>query len=355
MTGTLHIHVASRDLNLASVRYRALLPGCAAKAEGWKVRVCDRDVPPRAGTTLALAVKPLSQKHASWARHAQDAGVPVVADLCDNIFIDGYAGEGRTFGQRFVELARGLSAVTVPTGAMREVVLAETGLPDARVLVVPDIVETPDLLARQRRLLGLRHGLLSALRSLRRRPEAVPAPSGPVLLWYGNHGAGYAKFGLEDLLLYREALREAASRGAELWVVSNNRGKFERLAGELPVASRYFEWTPTIVDALLPLADVCLVPNSLDAFSATKSANRGLKALSHGVPVVATPSRAYRELAGAVWLDDPGAGIAAYLDDPSVRERHLQEAARIIAADYSFERLRQAIAEVAAAATGARA
>src|SRR5690606_40517060 len=62
---------------------------------------------------------------------------------------------------------------------------------DLRVLVVPDIVETPDLLARQRRLLGLRHGLLSALRSLRRRPEAVPAPSGPVLLWYGNHGAAY--------------------------------------------------------------------------------------------------------------------------------------------------------------------
>src|SRR5690606_28310419 len=198
---------------------------------------------------------------------------------------------------------------------------------------------------------GLRHGLLSALRSLRRRPEAVPAPSGPVLLWYGNHGAAYARFGLEDLLLYREALREAASRGAELWVVSNNRGKFERLAGELPVASRYFEWTPTIVDALLPLADVCLVPNSLDAFSATKSANRGLKALSNGVPVVAALSVAYQGLVGAMGLDVPGAGVAAFLDNTSVRERHLLEAERFKAAYFSFERLRRAIAEAAAGAT----
>ncbi|MFT3755795.1 MAG: hypothetical protein QM769_07570 [Pseudoxanthomonas sp.] len=348
--GTVHIHLASRNLAMASVRYRGLLPGCALRALGWRVEIGSGDTLPAVDTALALAVKPLSDKDARWVQRVARNDTPVVVDLCDNVFIEGYGGQGTVIGDRLASLCPELAAMTVPTVALRDVVIAHTGLSPQRVLVVPDIVETPALLERQKELLGERGGLMQRLRQAWPRPSAVPAAAGPVLLWFGNHGASYANFGLQDLLLFADALAEAGKRaGAELWVVSNHRDKFEQVAAQLPITCRYFEWAPEIVDTLLPLADACLAPSSLDAFSRTKSANRALKALGRQVPVIATPTDAYADLAGAVWLGDAREGVKTYLDDPATRRRHLDAARRIIAERYSFPSLQRTMAGVVAA------
>lgn len=352
---SIYIRVASRDLTLASVRYRGLLPGCALCSLGWRVQVGTGDDLPPAGTAAVMAVKPLSARDAHWVRQVVEAGTPVIADLCDNIFIGDYAGQGTIVGDRFAGSCIGLAAITVPTDALRDVVLAKTGLAPERVSVVPDIIETPALLLRQREFLGQKSDLLGYIgRRLRRLPSPQPA-NGPVLLWFGNHGASYANFGLQDLLLFGDALREASHRaGAELWVVSNNRDKFDQIATELPIASRYFEWAPETVDALLPAVDVCLVPNSRDPFSLTKSANRAIKALSHRVPVVATPTSAYSDLMEAVWLGDPTQGVMAYLDDLQVRQLHLDAARQILEQRYSFAALRRNMNKVVSVVDGVR-
>ena len=339
------IRVARRDLNLASVRYRGLIPACALQDMGWHVGVVSGSDQPDAGARLAVAVKPLTEQEAAWARRACDAGLPVAVDLCDNIFIDGYGGQGDAIARRFASTAAAATCVTVPTSALRRAVIAATGLPGERVLVLPDIVETPALVRRQRRMLGQPVGRLAAVRERLARGLRRPRwRSAPRLFWFGNHGAAYASFGLSDLLLFREALEEAASRhGAELWVVSNHRARFDALAAQLRIRTRYFEWSPTAVDELLPAVDVCLVPNSLDPFSSTKSANRALKALAAGVPVVATPTSAYEGLEQALWLADPVEGISAYLSDPKMRLSHLQQARRAIARDHSIGALRAAL------------
>jgi len=340
-----YIRVAQRDLLLASVRYRGLLPACAVEDLGWKVCVGSGDELPPPNTSVVIVVKPLSERDAAWVRAVAGAGLPVVVDLCDNVFVDGYAGRGTEIGRRFSETCSVVDAVTVPTIGLRNIVIERTGLTSDRVLVVPDIVETASLLNRQRRLIQEEESWRDQLRNLLRRFTARRRRTRS-LLWYGNHGASYANFGMDDLLLFHEGLTQAAEMGAELLVVSNNRQRFERLAARLPIRSRYFEWTPGIVDDLLPSAGVCLVPNSLDAFSLTKSTNRALKALSTGVPVVATPTPAYGDLQDAVWLGDPGQGILAYLNDEDLRRKHLGTAKAILDRRYSLAALTQSMAGV---------
>jgi hypothetical protein len=343
--------VARRDTRLASVRYRALLPACALRDEGCSTALCSDDAPSSVRPRVAIAVKPLRGSDAAWVARMRSDGVPTVVDLCDNIFVADYAGKGDAIADAFRRNTR-QGLVTVPTEGLRRIVCEHADIPSDRVLVVPDIVECTDLLRRQHAMVGERgpsRWPQTAMQCLGRwmRPRARALRIGsPVLLWYGNHGATHARFGLDDLLLWREALREGARLGAQLWVVSNHRERFEAMRRDLPIRARYFEWTPARVDALLPFADICLVPNSMDAFSRGKSANRALKALAAGVPVVATPTPAMRQLEGAVWLQDPASGIRAYLGDPSRRAAHLAHARGVLDQQYSMGALRRAMAQV---------
>ncbi len=339
--------IAKRDLQLASVRYRGLMPACVLRQLGWQVVLSAGDDPVPESVDMVVAVKPLTARESDWAINACASGLPVVADLCDNIFVDDYADLSGAIAERFCKLASKVVAITVPTESLQRIVLNATKLPASRVLVVPDIAETPLLLSRQRKLLGeswqLKDLLQRVARPLKRRPPSSP----PRLFWYGNHGASYANFGLTDLLIFRDALAQAAIvHGAELWVVSNHRERFQTIAKDLPISTRYFEWTPTIIDDLLPTVDVCLVPNSLDEFSRTKSANRALKALNNGIPVVATPTAVYQGLEDAIWLGDPTAGVLAYLSDRSIRKRHLRQARLAIERDHSVHALRRSLEQL---------
>lgn len=343
--------VASRDARLASVRYRALMPACALEDNRCTTALCSDALPSNVEPRVAIGVKPLRASDAAWVARMRARGIPTVVDLCDNIFVDGYGGDGSAIANGFRDTVRG-GLVTVPTHALREVVCANTDLAAGRVMIVPDIVESPTLLDRQMQLLRARpHGA-----GRLPRWEQVGAWTGrgmralgwraPVLIWFGNHGASHASFGLDDLRLWEDALRDASLLGAHLWVVSNHRERFTAMQSSLPIRSRYFEWSPSRVDTLLGLADVCLVPNSMDPFSRSKSPNRALKALDADVPVVATPTPAMQALEGAVWLGDPAAGIRAYLQDPGLRQAHLVTARRRLQEDFSLGALRRAMSTV---------
>jgi len=277
--------------------------------------------------------------------------VPTVVDICDNIFVAGYGGNGSTIADGFRNTVRG-GLVTVPTDALKTVVRDNTDVPNERIMVVPDIVEDATLLRRQARMLGSRKESMLLSRGWNKlqpwagRSMRALGMRGPVLLWFGNHGANHANFGLEDLALWEDALLDASLLGAQLWVVSNHQERFQAMQRLLPIRSRYFEWSPDRVDTLLPLSDVCLVPNRLDDFSRSKSPNRALKALAAGVPVVATPTPAMLGLQGAAWLGDPATGIRAYLQDSGVRASHLACARRCIDQDFSMRALRNAMSGV---------
>lgn len=334
--------LARADVSLASVRYRGLAPALALQDRGRTVAISASSLPDIRSVRQAVVVKPLAEAEAAWAERCRDSGIPTVVDLCDNVFVDGYGGRGADAARRFAAVASGCT-VTVPTAALRDEVLRHCDVAPERVLLVPDVVETAPLVERQLRLLGRgprridqvrrRAGTLlqQARRTLRRRP---------VLLWFGNHGAAWGRFGLADLELFADALAAASRRHrAVLWIVSNHRGEYERLRGRLGIETRYFDWSHGVLDRLLAGADICLVPNSLDPFARTKSANRAVKALAARVPVVATRTRACAELQDAVWLDDPVEGIEAYLGDAALVRGHLRHAHALIARDFSMAAL----------------
>lgn len=343
--------IASRDTRLASVRYRALMPACALQDNRYTTALCSDASPSNAQPRVAIGVKPLRASDAAWVSRMRARGVPTVVDLCDNIFVEGYGGRGSAIADGFRDSVRG-GLVTVPTKALREVVRDNTDVAAERVMIVPDIVENSMLLHRQMQLLHPRPLSKARLPGLGQvgawadRGMRALGMRGPVLIWFGNHGANHGSFGLDDLRLWEGALRDAALFGAQLWVVSNHRQRFEAMQGALPIRTRYFEWSPSRVDTLLAFADVCLVPNSMDAFSRSKSPNRALKSLAAAVPVVATPTPAMRELEGAVWLGEPAAGIRAYLEDPGLRDAHLAVARQRMQQDFSMDALRQAMSAV---------
>lgn len=350
-TRDLLFRVASPDSHIASVRYRALMPACAMRDSGYTTALCSDAAPTTLQPRIAIGVKPLRGSDAAWVRNMRARGIPTVVDLCDNIFVEGYGGAGSGIADGFRNTVQG-GLVTVPTQSLREVVIENADIAPDRVRIVPDIAENAFLLRRQMRMLqpprnavSRRHGWDRASAWAARGARALGI-GGPILLWFGNHGARHASFGLDDLLLWEDALRDASLLGAQLWVVSNHRERFEAMRPSLKINARYFEWSPGRVELLLSLADVCLVPNSMDAFSRSKSPNRALKALAARVPVVATPTPAMLGLQGAVWLEAPAAGIRAYLEDPVLRQTHLDCARQRLERDFSMAALRTAMSAV---------
>ena len=328
------------------MRYRGLTPCVALQQRGWSVACISGNDPTPEATSLGVAVKPLQARDANWVRDLQEKGVPVIVDICDNVFVAGYGGRNAQIAERFNQTLKLASALIVPTPALGEVMqrAVEDTIP---VLVLPDIVETDSLLRQQRALIGvpsLGGRWFSPGRwkdVLRGRRERVLSRGGAKkLIWFGNHGADYASFGITDILIFASALQALAlDFDIELWVVSNSREKYEQVVLPMGVKSRYLEWDERQVDKLLPGMDICIVPNSLDEFSITKSANRALKALAAGVPVVATRTSAYEELDGMVWLGDPLQGLREYLENASLRRKHLKLAKETIHRRFSLQRL----------------
>lgn len=142
------------------------------------------------------------------------------------------------------------------------------------------------------------------------------------ILWFGNHGAPHASFGMLDLLQIRDALESVAKAfDVELVVISNHHLKYEEQIRPLRIPSRYVEWSSQLVDQWLDKADVVVIPNSLDAFSICKSANRSVMAVSRGVPVVATPTPALNPMAPYIHTGATDEGLRRYLDDREAGRR----------------------------------
>ena len=108
--------------------------------------------------------------------------------------------------------------------------------------------------------------------------------------------------------------------------MTGEREAYDRIIEPLNLETVFVPWSPEAVDRELSRSRVVILPNSRDAFSICKSANRATLALAHGVPVVATRIPSLEPLSNAVLFDDFEAGIHAYLADPSLARTHLEAA-----------------------------
>jgi hypothetical protein len=168
--------------------------------------------------------------------------------------------------------------------------------------------------------------------AIKRHIETKYVPSGHAkrIVWFGNNGAPYAQFGILDLLSFKSDLETIAKEfDVELLVVSNNYQKYVEHIQPLRIPSRYVEWSTSVMAPCLASATLVVIPNSLDAFSLCKSANRTVLALQNDIPVVATPTSALEPLAAYIHLADPLSGMRKYLCDAALGRKDARRGAQL--------------------------
>jgi len=403
--------LSSANIIVASVRYRALLPAVVLERSVCKNFIfTNSSFSNLSGLNCLVFVKAFKPEDYLLALEAHRQRIPVVLDICDNIFIEDYGKkypemESRSPAPVFLQMSEIASVIVTSTDPLASVVRQHA---PARcpVVVIPDGIETEEVLMRMQEILSaihkreistplqqlklqlsrlrqrwslLRTGelgelapfilgrclkyvrttiqrtFLAALSRCKRFLIAAGKPSPNDLpnvaavpekvrsvLWFGHHGASYAKFGMLDLLEIRADLETVAKEfPIELVVVSNHKGKFEEFIRPFSLPTRYVEWSNEALSHEIRSAAVVVIPNSLDDFSICKSPNRAVLALKEGVPVVATRTPALSELSTCLFLDDFRNGLRAYLHDEKRRESDLCAAKVLIESLYGNARIRE--------------
>jgi hypothetical protein len=376
------------DYNVASFRYRSLIPAYELSAVGTDSIFATIDEVSVTDADLFVFVKVFGPKHLDFAAALQRAGRPYVLDLCDNIFWADYAPK-RAMGGRenFLQMAVQAGAIVVTCNALARVACED--LPEDKVpVVIPDaafslqdhldifawfeamqiarkwsgnkFLTSRDVEQFAKRPLrgwvgrGLRYlaspneAKAAAKRLLLKRAISSATAASPTkvqtahpgsaqrqrrrkLIWFGKHGTTYSKAGMQSLTAIIPHLIKINSLvPIELVIISNNRAKFHERLLRLPFPTRYRAWSNETVFKELRGSDVFLMPNETDGFSACKSANRAVMSLEMGVPVIATWLDSLAPLTDAIVIDDWQRGLENYLLHGNERGKALSLAAKVI-------------------------
>lgn len=359
------------QIKIASTRIRCLLPALSLERAGFKSVMIEKNesVDLFKQVSILVFVKSFSQHDLKLAMRAKEHGVPIVLDLCDNIFVDEYISPQVKHFKQMAELADLVVCTTDElAGLIREQVI------NTAVIVIPDQIEQVQNVNalvfqlkvwRDRRMELIENKVKEVLRlyslkafrlnnylhlgrfvyrrviwvlsvikyKLSARKTTVPAISGnkKTIIWFGNHGAPYSQFGFTSLCSIQKALEDVNQVvPIRLLVVSNSKKKFDELISGFKIETEYRRWGFLSIFNDIKYADVCVLPVLQDAFSACKSSNRALLALSMGVPVVSTSSSAMNALASFMQLDDFYQGLLIYLTDKVQGQKDVESAQKII-------------------------
>ena len=404
------------DLNIASNRYRALLPLLALRENGYESHIfSDIENIDIEKLDVLVIVKSFTEQDLKLAIRVTNLKIPLIIDLCDNIFVPGWAPKGLiTNFQKLMKLA---SLLVVPTEQLALKVRKKVRFP-IQLCVIPDgnidssnldkmreiirssIVKESkiylyrsfisilrsayqdfisilrsayqifkSILRSAYRLLRSAYRLLRSAYRLLRFAFGIPdkirrfisilrsayqsfisifytnnksIKNSKILLWFGNHGGDYANFGMLDLLNIQKDLEAVAKEfNVRLVVVSNNRDKFEKHISKFDMCTEYYEWSIDLLNERLKEASVVLLPNSLDPFSECKSPNRAVIAISAGIPVVATKTKALAPFVDYVNFDDFYNGICECLLDSKKINVDIQKRSKFINKKFGIEVIKE--------------
>lgn len=375
--------IANTSSNVASTRYRCYYPAMALAELGIESVVFSRsrDAWSQLDRLDAFVfVKGLDSLGVALAAKARSEGKRVYMDLCDNTIIPSYGAGG---DERQIPSLVALSSIAdaiVTTNRSLSESLRTLFSASANFCEIPDQIETRTTVEQAARFsqlavskTGLRKRLqwlstprvgailklvtrdpLQALsvacrklskagQRLKVSPRSSPAirsesraKSCKRVLWFGRYGAAYSDFGMLSLLRAASALEKVAHDvDFELLVISNNRQMFDNWISPLSLPTRYIEWAPNAVFDALAETTVCLFPSGKDSFSSTKSANRAVLALSHGVPVISSRMVSLEPLAESIAFDAWEDALRRFLGSDGECRRAVEKARPVIATVYS--------------------
>ena len=368
----------SAETRIASVRYRCLLPALNLTQLGYESVIIQKNevINYFDNVQAIIFVKTFSKHDYLLACKAHESGVPVILDLCDNIFVDRYANI-QNFDQ-FVAMSK-IAAVIVTTGDELQNIIKQH-VECTAVIVIPDQVETAESVQKlqvhlkiwrksryifmatssqlhsyinskqydqpHKRIAGYARVSIAVAKqywnkySSYFKKEIETTQESDALykrvVWFGNHGAAHSNFGMGSLLSIQRNLEDLNKKiRIELLVVSNNKEKFDSLIKPFSIKTRYKKWNVHTIFNDIADSDVCVLPSYNDEFSLSKSPNRALLALSLGVPVVATRFTALEELSSCIILDDWDGGLTTYLTKNDRVSDDISKAKKILEANFS--------------------
>jgi glycosyltransferase involved in cell wall biosynthesis len=339
--------------DIASVRCRAAIPALHLAIRGVESRFSagPYDVLRPTRPDALVFVKAFGERDLQHAEEAARARIPILVDVCDNVFAPGYRPQP---GENLRRMAK-LAAAVVTTGpALAEVLREELG-DDVPVHIVPDPVETPgdvrdashllwqqrlgEALRERRTDLPLalgcvgRHELLPMFRRYLPQPRVADLPQ---VLWFGNVGSINPRFGILNLTdIATELVAAAREVPFRLLVVTGDRAAYRRHIEPLGLDAAFSRWERQTIFRRVHESAAVIVPNSRDEFSICKSANRSVLALSQGAPVVATRIPSLDAFEEAMLFDDFRTGLLTYLTDPSLAAEHVCRAGEIIEREFA--------------------
>jgi len=363
--------VSSLTIDVASIRYRALLPSILLNDIHHRSHVfSDPKAIPFDTLDVLIFVKCLTTENITLAQEAFEKGITIILDLCDNVFLDGYVSSTLPEDEKpravFKKMASYASAIVTPSAELAEVIKKNIES-SASIHVIPDGIETETSLNYMRRhlkwhVLHQHSGeskpitlpyfhILTEYFYLKFKNFCKPychffkkiihPKNKAIILWFGNYGNSISAFGLASLLKIQKELEQISQEfDVELVVISNNADQYNQLIKPIKINSRYIEWDSSITHKLLRFSSLVVIPNIADDFTLCKSANRTIMALNAGVPVVATATSALRDFSNCVFFDDFLQGMRTYLTDKRRVKRDISQFKKVTRKKFSNQKIK---------------
>jgi len=275
----------------ARIRYGRLQPKLSELGVDLVLEEIDGFDPNRTACDLLLISKCHDARSLVIAARMAQRGRIVGVDLFDDYFSQRADGRLTRFRNWFRQLLPNCHFALCSTLPLAEVVASYRDLP-VQVLNDPagdfDFAGLPELIAKK-------------LQEARAQKLIRVA-------WFGVGDNGYFNVGLSDLAAFASHLNLLArgKMNVELTVLTNERAlDASGLAylGKLPVSTVIEEWSDERERTLLAGSLACFLPVNAQPFSAAKSLNRAVTALSAGCQVLSAGYSLYEALGDLIYRD----------------------------------------------------
>jgi hypothetical protein len=230
-------------------------------------------------------------------------GTKLYLDICDNHFY--YKTAEPAAIQRADQLRSAVKSVDVVIASseyLAEVVRNESNN-CTPVVVIGDLVEFPH---EPGPLEKIRHPIsFFHLKVLELRVRKLGPIKSRRLVWFGNHGGGYADGGMNDLQTIRTHLEDVHKEAPiSLTIISNSRGKYKKLTQGWSVPVFYLAWNRTFFSIALRLHGISVIPIQKNPFTMSKTNNRLATSLVHGLRVIADEIPSYTDYKDIIIMNE---------------------------------------------------
>lgn len=261
--------------NLASARYRVIIPSRHLENLGWHSQIVNEglsktmggwgNATPKTGDILVVS-KVFTDHALTLINDAKARGAKVVVDHCDNFFWSKARG---ALQKKLCELA---DLNTVSTQLLGQFMLEQTG---KTALEITDPTEHAS------------------------QPASFNPEAKLKVLWFGH------EINFRSLAGFFDEIRHGCDFEIELTLVTNLSEKNMQCWEQLDISGlhkRYVLWRPDVMQAEFARCDVVILPIKEDEYGSVKSPNRLTESIQGGKFVVAHPLPSYMQFSDYVHI-----------------------------------------------------